>query len=894
MSGKHSRRERKRKRLKQRRVPPKHLLAQARQSLTEGDGRRALDLLRQAQHGDPALEELPLLLFCACMQRARQLAEKGLAKEATAMRTSAAQHRVSIAFQQLAEEDWMQYIRHSDGAEALADYADYLQAQRSPILQVERMLADLLVIQRCWKGLEVFAADHPLRRDAGQVESSLEAMDAGDWERALGLLGGIGRRSPFAAWRLFCKAMVCFGSGDDQGLRRILDLLPADFALTHVVAEWRRLCTGEGVEGPAAVSQALGTTRAALADQLGEAIHKGRLRDIERLIPGLAVALYPEEPLQAQMALLQVVGLAVPRNKVPIEAIPGLVQRLLPTERVASATAQIGLLIQQMSPDRWDPGPAAVYLDRLPVAFPHAPDRAVARGRVLEAMARTGHKVGLQPHFLPAEMVESLAALLDERLDDPGMVLAQLMTASLAADPDNREGYRFLLDLLRGHLEYQAKFEKTLRDMAARFPDDPDPHLELAALHYAKNAYRRAEKSLAEGRKCAPHDERLLDMQAVGFLKSADQSRKRGRFELAAQDLQRAEDLERPRLAFVLRVKRLLLAVVSAGGDAAEVVAPHLEGLPPSARLRTLALLLHDLAENSHIKNVKPEMGNALKALLNRQATVLDQLGPDAVLELIAPLPADFRILYDRLQIAPVLADWWTALMERLEGDHLLAFFDILLAGDQHAPVRAEINRRLRGRKKAQRDPLLLFYLAVIRYQEGQDYDSRRFVEVIDAADADDEKRLRAAAVRLASYAHGPLRQALQQFRFDVLDWPVPLFGGGLPLPADLLGGEDGSLEEALEMLLGDEAEPLAIPELSDGDIADELSELEDFIDENSLRGAPLAALKEFAGFLKSSQQTRRDLERIGRECEAEDLSDDLSSELYFLLFARKKKKKHR
>ena len=52
----------------------------ARETLAEGDGRKALDLLRQAQHGDPAMEELPLLLFCACMQRARQLAEKGLAQ----------------------------------------------------------------------------------------------------------------------------------------------------------------------------------------------------------------------------------------------------------------------------------------------------------------------------------------------------------------------------------------------------------------------------------------------------------------------------------------------------------------------------------------------------------------------------------------------------------------------------------------------------------------------------------------------------------------------------------------------------------------------------------------------------------------------------------------------
>ena len=668
MPSKHSRRSRKQKRLKQRRVPPKQLLEQARQSLTAGDGRKALDLLRQAQHGDPAIEELPLLLFCACIQRARQLAQKGLAKEAAAMQTSAAEHRAAMAVATLSQENLLQYIGHlADGVAALADYADYLQAHPAPIPQVEQMLADRLVIQRCWQGLEVLAPDHPLRRDAEQVQPSLEAMDAGDWERAVGLLKGIGRRSPFAPWRLFCKAMVCFGRGDDQGLRRILALLPADFAMTHTVAEWRRLCTGEGADGRAEMQQALGLAGAAsraLADQLGAAIHKGRLRDIERLIPRLAVALYPEEPLQAQMALLQVVGLAVLQDKVPMQALPKLAQRLLPAERVDGATAQLGLLMQQVSPAMWDPDPAAVYLDQLPVVFPHAPDRALARGRVLEALARIGHKVGVQPYLMPPELVEVLADLIGERLDDPGKVLAQLMTASLAADPDNREGYRFLLELLRDHSYYRPELEKTLHEMAARFPDDPDPHLELATLHYAANAYRRAEKSLAEARQRAPHDERLLDLQAIGFLKSADQSRKRGRFKLAARDLERAECLERPRLKLVLRVKRLLLAIVPASGDAAEMVAPHLEHLASGDRLRTLVLLLHDLAENSHIKNVRPEMEKALKAFLGQQATALAQLSPDEVVELIAPLPADFHILYDRLHLAPVLADWWTALME--------------------------------------------------------------------------------------------------------------------------------------------------------------------------------------------------------------------------------------
>ena len=68
--------------------------------------------------------------------------------------------------------------------------------------------------------------------------------------------------------------------------------------------------------------------------------------------------------------------------------------------------------------------------------------------------------------------------------------------------------------------------------MAARFPDDPAPRLELATLHYSRNAYRRAEDALAEARERAPHDERILDLQAVGFLKSADRSRKNGRLPL--------------------------------------------------------------------------------------------------------------------------------------------------------------------------------------------------------------------------------------------------------------------------------------------------------------------------------------------------------------------------
>ena len=614
----------------------------------------------------------------------------------------------------------------------------------------------------------------------------IEAMDAGEWERAADRLRGVPRRSPFAAWRVFCKAMTCFGAGDDRGLGRSLDLLPSDFALAGTVAEWRRLCTGGGEGGSTRLQQVLGTG-GAVAEALGEdlrlALRKNeRPRVVERLITRLADALHPDEPLRARLDLLRIAGLATLRSELPMQSVQGLARRLLPAERVPGLLADIGLLRQQASPDLWDPGPAAACLRHLPLEIPRAADRALARGRVLEALARIGHRV-VQPEYLPPRMDKALSELLEVRSEDPGMLFVDLMEASLAADPENREGYRFLLDLLRGRRDAKPRLRSVLEQMAAQFPEDPDPWLELTALHYSSNAYRRAEQALAEARRRAPHDERILDLQAVGFLKSADQSRKSGRFARAAEDLERAEGLGRSRLGIVSRVKRLLLDVVSAGGDAAEVVAPHMEGLPPAAWLRILALLLHDLEENSHVKNVRPEMAGAVKGLLTRSVPAFDLLDPDEVVDLLAPLPPDLHILYGRLHVAPVLSEWWGALMRRLEGDALAAVFDVLMDCGGRTTVRAEINRRLRGVKKPRRDPLLLLYLAVIRFQEGHDHDSRRFVEALDAAGPSGADRLRAAAARLARSARGILREALQKFDFKLLDLPPPLFGDGSSSP---------------------------------------------------------------------------------------------------------------
>ena len=785
------------KRAPQRRLPPERLLEQARQSLADGNPRKALELLRRIPHqggdgGDPGA--LPLWLFCACVERARQLTDKGMAKEAAAMRDRAVQHRAAIAVRSLPEPDLIRYLRCLDGGDAVSVYAEYLGGG-PPLAAAERVVADRLVIDRCWQPLERLAADHALRRDAGPVQCSLDAMDRGQWECASRLLEGIPRRSPFAPWRTFCKAMMSYAAGDDRGLQRAADLLPEEFPLSGTVAELKRCAGGAERPGPATVQQALGTDgtlAATTAAKLRQALLRGDTHQIERHLVSLADAVYPENPLAARIDLLMIVARATLESPVPVAAFFDAAARTIPEQHLESVIAQATLLLQHCDPDEiWDPGAAVTYLDNVSVPFPRSADHALARACVLESLARSGAAARVHLRPLDADATQPVTILLGSPPQHPDLVLVDLLLASLQADPQSTSGYHFLLDLLRRYPPAdEARLRGILHELAARYPEAPEPWLELASLDYSRNAYRRAEEALGEALRRAPYDDRILDLQAIGFLKSADQSRKRGSFPRAEQDLARAADLRRPRLEPILRVKRLLLDLVAAGARVEQAVAPHLEPLAPPARLRTLAVAIHDLEENSHVKNVDPRMARALRQVLARAAGAIKQLDPDAALELMADLPADCRLLYGSLRVAPVLAKWWRAVLARLDGERLTACFDTLLACGGRKTVRNELERRLRGGRAADHDPLLSFYLAVIRYEEREDYDAARFFDIVERADAAGRRRLREAAKRLATVVEQPLRQALQQFDFESLERMVPSFEDLREMIEDL-GGLD-------------------------------------------------------------------------------------------------------
>ncbi len=910
------------KRSPRRRPPPEVLLEQARRSLADGNPRKALELLRHVpdEYGDPG--EVPLWRFYACVERARQLTDRGLAKEAAAMRDRAEQYRAAIAVQELPQPDLLRYLRCLDGGEAVSTYAEYL-ACRPPLAAAERVLADRLVIDRCWQPLQRFAADHSLRRDAEPVQRSLDAMDRGEWRRAADLLERVPRRSPFAPWRTLCKAMMSHAAEDARGLARAAALLPEDFPLAGTVAELKRCAGGGEQAGPAAVRRALGTDGAlveAAAGRLRGALRRGVEHQVERYLVDLADTVCPENSLPVRIDLLMIAARAMLESPLSVSGFFSVVERTVEEQYVESVISQANLLLQQTDPDElWDAGAAVAYLDDLAMRFPCPADQALARGSVLESLARSGVAAGVHVHGLDADDVEYVTTLLGGPPRHPDLVPVDLLMAGLAADPQSTTGFQFLLDLLRRYPTADARLRGVLHELADRYPDAHDPWLELARLHYARNAYRRAEDALGEALRRAPYDDRILDLQAIGFLKSADQSRRRGRLALAARDLARAAELRRPRLEPILRVKRLLFDLVEAGADFEEVVAPHLEALAPAARLRTLAVAIHDLHEVRSVRDVDVRSASALHEALARAAGSIARLDPDEVLELVTDLPADCRILYGSLRVAGVLTEWWPAMLARLDGDRLTACFDILLACGGRKTVRSELERRLRGGRAADHAALLAFYLAVIRYEEREDYGAARFLDLIERADAAGRRRLREAAKRLAPVVGEPLRQALQRFDFESLERMIPSFERLREMVEDLGGpgvldqvlGEQRDAEAAVDAGPAEPEEEVE-PEPSVRDFQAALAKaarngrldrtgqgllfeeeetltildrLEVMIGGAGLRGAGSEVMTEAAQTVRADREIGWILDDLAAWCTDNDRRDELSQELDALLY---------
>ena len=892
------------------------LVLSARQYLAEANGRKSLDLLKQALTKDSIPEQLDVLFYCACICRARNLAEKGMRTEAVAMRSRAGHYQSSIQPAELSPEDLRLYVAALEPSDALAAYAAHaLRGERD--FETERVLADMLVVDRCWDGLSALEPDVPFRTEAESVWPGVEAMDSGDWERAAGTLRGVGRRSPFAPWRLFCKAMLQFGEGDDESLRRTVEQIPDDFAMAGTVAAWKSLW-GEGGTVPGPVQSLLGLgagQRRALAEDLARAL--GRAPSGQRIaqaISELAGVLSPERPDDAVADLLQVAGLATSGTRLALGTVREAARLLLPRERLGAAMARIRLLIQHKFQDEVDPGVALDVIRSLPDAYPNARERAIARGCVLDSLARAAfERRGMIDYS--GNAWDDFQRLLGHEVEDAYWIGVDLMAASLRADPDNRDGYLFVCDLVRRGAPGKGRLEPLMQRMASRFRHDPLPLLELAYDYYARNAYRKAEDALAEAVRRAPHDERIRDLQAIGFLRSATQGAKAGRFGAALADLGRAEAMERPSLAAVVRAKRILVELVSGEGNADAVLSAGLDARPPLEQLQILILLAKDFGENHRHKRFRQEDEDEIHRAFGRRQHLVDALEPDEKLSLLRPLPSEFRVLFSVLKNARAVVLSLPSLLDGLEEDRLFEAFDLMLDFHMHESVRRNIEARLCVSMPSPTRELLQFYRAVIDLSEGPGADPRELRQIVELAEPLVREKLRVASQRLSRLCRGVLAEALRRFDFELLVPRPELLPsmdellGEMPALRDLLR-ESPALEEALESMWDSEQ---ALPEMGgspdDLDLhgalhflasqaeAHERNPADGMSFERQLAGlhemlamcgweqySP-GQLREAVEDVRSCPFVARYLDTLARQCARNDMRDTLSPSANVLLF---------
>lgn len=769
-----NRTRRKLKRKQRQSLQPSGLVQEARRLLDKRDFRGALSQLKQLPAGRANPEGTTFLRFCILKMRARELDRERQAKSAEILRQQAAEFYPEIDPYELNQIDLELFLECCSIKNAVEVYANSLTNWQGSS-GIERDLADRIVIQKSWESIEPLSKDHPLRSDIDPIIDGMDAMDNGEWGEAANFMQKLPRRSPYAPWRVFCRAMQAFRDENDEHLRKALDLLPLDFILSGTISELHRVAAGTEnttTSDSAAVLRVLGLDSlniASLGNEFRAAIScQSTVNEVSQSIKKFAKKLCPDDPIPAVVDLVMISELAVLSSAVTYKA-PELISNLVPKHRIPGVWARCNLGAHLMTPYLWNAVATRLFFDNIAAEFPDPNDQRIAKSVVCEVLASSELPYSFS-YRMDDDDEQALESILGQDHIDYSTVRYDLMELSVKLDPDNLDGHRKLLSMYKNHRWTRERKRAALNRMTSQFPEEAEPWRQLAEMDYARNAYRQAEKSLAEALKRAPHDDQMLDMQATGFLIAADRNRRSGKYKLAAADIERAEKMNRPQLELAVKNKRLLLDFVSSKGDLDQLM-NSLQDFEPAELIRQVAVLIQNVKDevNNGAKNVNQEMAIELYRACLGLEEVFEQVEPAMLGNLIAPIPSHLVAIYPTQEIATVLTSWWQFIMRNSTFDSLLDAFDHLMVIEQEEVVRIEIKRRLSEKIGSSDKNVLLLYLAVIRYLFRQDHDGKRIKEVFDNASRTESLRLKSCAGRLGKVTTGGLRAALMSLRFDNL-----------------------------------------------------------------------------------------------------------------------------
>ncbi|MFH0728423.1 MAG: hypothetical protein V2B19_19060 [Pseudomonadota bacterium] len=444
----------------------------------------------------------------------------------------------------------------------------------------------------------------------------------------------------------------------------------------------------------------------------------------------------------------------------------------------------------------------ATYLQVLENGFPNETQRKKAASSILvhavEKMEQRGIRMP-SVHHLPARLRNLLGLGGTQRRS---LHWIELILNAIGLDPENRNAYDFLAKLPRDSAEAKGLVEKGFEKMLAVYPEDPFPCLELSDLYYEKNAFRKAEKILAEAGRRAPHDVRVTDRHMIALLISAEKRMRGGKPHLASEDLEKAAALCNDRTVALVTAKKVRFecevsgqlslfsgSVVRSPKEWAGAVMAATGPLTPYQRLQTLGFLSIDLATGGNRKSPATYFAQ-LDRLFQQCRNDVPQLSTNEVRELIVPMEKTLQPVMPSLLRASVYLKHFPALLERLNDANIAPALDALVAERLFKPLNKEIRRRLK-KSEAPFRALLEFYLVVSRHLSAEMQNNAEPIEAILQKVTPDEKELlRAAARRLAGHASGHLREVLATFNFDLLRPRHSMFGA-----FDLLDGDQEKVD---------------------------------------------------------------------------------------------------
>ena len=886
-------------------------------SLRNDTPKAAVDVLRFAVKKHGLTPELKRLLFRAYLSHADQLGRQGQAREAE---TAAAQVNPLVEdVSWLGESDLLDYISLYPGPEAFEAYTRYVR-YHARVPAAENWLASHLFRHRQWALADRLDGTIPLKREVDAVRPAVAQMDAGAWENALEGLGRLPRKSPFSPVRLLCRAMSAFYAENDADAVKALSMIPGHFPLSGVAALLKEILSApRGTETRRAAASRLPVLwegpvhLKADAENLVHHLDRRDVRSSIKTMRRMAQSACPENPQPFCTLLLQTAWWAVFTRKLDPDGYLKLASALLPETRARSLHARMMMTVD--NPFAY----SGIYLTKhLAADFPDAGERSIAHAAVLLYVVRQLHKSGLWEDIEPDEIPDGYRDVLGIDSKGSGGYPVEMTAKALSLDPSNRDGYLLLTDLPRPSRDDRKTVETVLLAMLDEFPDDPFPCLELASVYYENHAFRKAENILKDAMRRAPHDNRVVDKHAVSLLIASEKNIRRGKFHLAAPDVERAGALASRGAAPYIAAKRTLLALINPltpqatlKTDSAQLslfddeinfsacLDREMSALPLLERLRMLAFLLPDLEDEdfSQKKSILKLLTERLKENL-KQAKALSSTD---IVRLLSPLEKDYAPVFRSLNPAPFLLKHEKNLLGLIKDDDITAAYDLIMAPDTFAPIQKDIRKRLKhagGREKV----ILGFYLAAVRHLSGESSSYDLFHDVLDQApEGAVREELRSIARRLSRHAAGHLRDALSHFYFG----PAP--GDSPFLPPD----DDD--DDAFPFFDDDDEDwedgypgPGTLPSLGPGiisillddvatDPAQFVDRIEAWIDDMDLRGASERTIKEARGMLSTVPDIKELFDQLARRLDpALPEIAGMSREAHVFLYGGRRDKKTR